>query len=61
MFKTYDKDAFDPGKEVFENLVLEQTTRSDKRVQSLFGDEFYPIQSRSEDFNRYGLLPVLCA
>ena len=52
MYKSFAADHFDPGKDVFEKVVLEQTTRKDRRVSSLFGDDYYPIRSRSQDFNR---------
>lgn len=52
MYQTFEENHFDPGENEFEKLVLEQTTRKDKRVSSLFGDDYYAIRSRSEDFNR---------
>ena len=50
-----DEDMWDPGKDEFQNLILEQTTRDEKAQLSLFGSEYYPIRSRGEDFNRASL------
>ena len=48
-------EYWDPGKDEFKNLMLEQTTRPDKAQASLFNTNFYPVRSRSEDFNRASL------
>jgi hypothetical protein len=50
-----DEDMWDPGDEDFQNLILEQTTRDEKAQLSLFGSKYYPIRSRSENFNRASL------